>query len=358
MHNFTVRPVLWKQDQDANGLCRLKICVTVKRKQSYLLTPYKLKDSQWDSISMKAIKVPNDKSINTYLRHQLSDIEKKVLQQLAMGRDVTSKFLKGGETDNFQAFAKEVRNDQKELKRILAFAGAGLSLSGVDVTFLRKYEAHERARLMSQNTINTTFKFLRRILRQAYAEKLVPENPFDQFDIPKYVQSERIYLVDEEKKALIALLDKKLKPSHYNTLCYFLFACYTGLRHSDWATFKPEKHLINGALGLRAQKNGKWVVLPIGPTLKGLIDRVKVLTPPASGQKCNQHLAILGPMAKISKPITTHTGRHSFATMCATNKIPRGITAELLGVHAKTVDVYYHITSEAISEQAAVLKTL
>jgi site-specific recombinase XerD len=359
MQHYTVRPVLWKQRKDKKGYCRLKVCVTSGGKQTYIMTSQKLKEDEWDPKQQRVIGLKNEKLINTYISQQVADIEKKVIQHLAGGGVLSSRLFKGKSAQAFDEFARDVRNDAKEINRIIAFAKRGLQITDVDVTFLRKYETNERGRGMSQNTINTTFKFLRRIMRQAFAEKLIEENPFDHFKVPKYVQSERVYLLESDKKKLVKLLDKNLDPGHYKTLCYFLLGCYSGLRHSDWVLFDPEKMVQDGFLRLRAKKNKQWVSLPVGPTLSGIIDRIaKLGEPPVSKEKCNLHLKSLGVTAGIGKVLTTHVARHSFATMCASNKIPRSVTAELLGVNSRTVDTYYHLTGESIIEQAAVLKTI
>jgi site-specific recombinase XerD len=359
MQHYTVRPVLWKQRKDKKGYCRLKVCVTSGGKQTYIMTSQKLKEDEWDPKQQRVIGLKNEKLINTYISQQVADIEKKVIQHLAGGGVLSSRLFKGKSAQAFDEFAREVRHDAKEINRVMAFAKRGLQITDIDVTFLRKYEANERGRGMSQNTINTTFKFLRRIMRQAFAEKLIEGNPFDHFKVPKYVQSERVYLLESDKKKLVRLLDKNLDPGHYKTLCYFLLGCYSGLRHSDWVLFDPGKMVQDGFLRLRAKKNKQWVSLPVGPTLSGIIDRIaKLGEPPVSKEKCNVHLKSLGVTAGIGKVLTTHVARHSFATMCASNKIPRSVTAELLGVNSRTVDTYYHLTGESIIEQAAVLKTI
>ena len=62
--------------------------------------------------------------------------------------------------------------------------------------------------------------------------------------------------------------------------------------------------------------------------------------------------------AGIAKQLTTHAARHSFGYLCASNKIPKSVTAELMGVNTHTVEVYYHLAGENIIQQAQVLKTL
>ncbi len=360
MIKFTVRPLLWTQKKTAKGLSPLRICITIDRQRSYQTTRFKLKESQWDAERNLIVNYKNENLNNAELKKTISDLENKITTMILQDIPINVRLLRGDKSNatSFSRFAKEIREDAKEINRIEAYGGKNILLSDITSTFLRKYEAHERARGMSQNTINLTFKYLRRIIRQAKAEKLIQDNPFDDFRVPKYVQSERIYLVESEKKKLLKLLTKKeLNPSLANTLTWFLFGCYTGLRHSDWLQFKPE--MSDGKfLKLRAKKNGKWVVLPIGPTLKSLLNRVKSCNPPISGQKFNVQLKAIAAAAKVNKPITSHSARHSFATMCASNKIPQSVTAELLGVDVKTVKVYYHLTGESVIQQAAVLQTL
>ncbi len=361
MIKFTVRPVLWTQKKTAKGLSPLRICITIDRERTYQTTTYKLKSSQWDDVKKLIVNKEDENLHNAAIRKLISDIEAKITRMDLDGIPVTIRLLKGSDSKAtyFKEFAKEIREDSKEINRIETFAGEKLLLTEITATFLRKYEKHERDRGMSQNTINLTFKYLRRIIRQAKAEKLIKENPFDEFRVPKYIQSERVYLVESERKKLIKFLDKpnEINGTAYNCLVYFLFGCYTGLRHSDWGRFKPE--MSDGKLlKLRAKKNGKWVVLPVGPTLKDLLSRMKDLSPPISGQKFNDNLKIIGGVAKLKKPLTTHVARHSFATMCASNKIPQSVTAELLGVDSKTVRVYYHLTGESIIEQTQVLTLL
>lgn len=358
MIKFTVRPLLWTQKKTSKGLSPLRICITIDRVRSYITTPYKLKTSQWNAEKQLIVNHADENLHNAAVHKMIADLEKKITESHLQGMPVNVRVLRGTDSKatSFSRFAKEIRNEPKEINRIEAFAGASVLLSDITSTFLRKYEAHERARGMSQNTINLTFKYLRRIIRQAKAEKLIKENPFEDFRVPKYVQSERVYLVESEKKKLMKQLDK-LTGTMYETLCWFLFGCYTGLRHSDWLRFKPE--MSDGKfLKLRAKKNGKWVVLPIGPTLKSIINRVEKGNSPISGQKFNVQLKAIASAAKLNKELTTHVARHSFATMCATNKIPQSVTAELLGVDVKTVRVYYHLTGEAIAEQAAILQTI
>jgi site-specific recombinase XerD len=302
----------------------------------------------------------NEQIHNAALRKIISDLDAKITRMILDGIPLSIRLIRDqdAQATGFRRFAQEIRDNQKEINRLETYAGKNLLLSDITSTFLRKYESHERRRGMSQNTINLTFKYLRRIIRQARAERLIKENPFDDYRVPRYVQSDRIYLIESETKKLMKLLEKgNINASLRSTLIWFLLGCYTGLRHSDWLRYEPK--MVDGSfLRLRAKKNGKWVVMPIGNTLRELLALVRDLPRPISGQKFNVQLKAIAGMAKVDKPITSHSARHTFATMCATHKIPQSVTAELLGVDTKTVRVYYHLTGSAIEDQAAILKTI
>lgn len=351
MTRFTIRPVLWLHKKNKEGLFPLMIALTVSRKVRYIATSFRLKDNQWEEGSI--INYPNAAAANAVLRKQITGLEKELLDRELEGEHIQAKKI----NHSFQVFAKEVKGDtipnKKEITRIIAYAG-NLSITDINVAFLRKYEQHERGRGMSNNTVNTTFKWLRRIMNQARQERLIKENPFDDYKVPKYVQTDRTYLVESEKKELIKLLPK-VTGEMYNTLCYFLLGCYSGLRHQDWKHFNSDK-VENGFLKLRALKNKQMVVLPIGPTLNKIIKRVLKCPPPLSQTKSNIYLKAIGNMAGLKKNLTNHVSRHSFAMMCASKGIPRSVTAELMGISEDVVKVYYHLTGVDIAIQAAILK--
>lgn len=359
MLNYTIRPVLWLHKKNQKKLCPLMIAVTINRKVTYFKTPYKLLEAQWDKEDNKIIGHLNQAVYNAGLKKDMSDLETKIIAGQMNDQAISKAFLKGTvrRTKSFSIYAKEVRESVKEINRVKEFAGRDVALSDIDVSFLRRFEKHERSRGMANNTVNTTFKYIRRIMKQAKKERLIEEDPFTEYKVPKYVQTDRVYLVKHELDKLQKLFAEDLKSNMYNTLCFFLLGCYSGLRHSDWQRFDISM-VEDDCLKLRAKKNKASVVLPIGPSLASIIDRVKIQPSPMTNQKCNEMLKKIAEKAKIKKEITCHSSRHTFGYLCATNKIPKSVTAELMGVSVGTVEVYYHLTGANILEQAAVMRTL
>lgn len=360
MQKYTVRPVVLAHKANAQGITSIRIAVTVNRKVTYMVTEHRIHTSQWDDKKREVVNHENGQLINIALRRRVADVERELIGMNLEGVQLNKQAIKNGTTPQqvrFAKFAREVRGNEKELNRLASFAGDSFLLSDVTPAFLRKYEQHEKRRGMANNTINTSFKYVRRIITQAFKEKLIKENPFDSYDIPRYRQTDRIYLTKDELERFMGYVGQ-LTGSLRNTGYFFLLGCYTGLRHSDWQRFNYETMVNDGFIRIRAKKNKKHVVLPIGLTLASILESVKDLPPPVSNQKCNVMLKAIAAGAGLKKQLTTHAARHSFGYMCASNKIPKSVTAELMGISTQTVEVYYHLSGENIIQQAAVLKTL
>lgn len=375
----SVRLLLWKHATYQGNKFPIFIAITFDRKITYISTPYKIEKKFWD-MNLKELKAPcpNYKNINIDLRKSISDIERIIVGKSIEGKPVTGQMIKDElkgtvEGKNFYTYVEDLKKDKdlaqvkgsrknytKEIKRMQNFTGSYLSISSIDVTFLRKYEAHERRRTMSQNTINTTFKWLRTVITHAAGEKIIKENPFNNFTIPKYVQSTRVFLEKAERDAWVkAWKEGKVNGSLYATLTYFLLGVFSGLRNSDWP--KALSMVSGDLLRLRPIKTDKaasWVVLPIGPTLASIFEALKTLPPPISARKTRDHLKILAGIMETKKNITTHVARHSFGTMCAENGIPKSVTAELMAVTVDTVEIYYHLSGQSIADQAQILRTI
>ena len=359
MQKFTIRPVVLKHKANAEGQVTIRIALTINRRQMYFATEYRIHKDQWDEKKRLVINHENETLINVSLRRQIADIEKRAITRTLEEVPLTKSVVKGTgiEEKSFSKFAAEVREDKKELNRIKAFAGDTLLLSEINVAFLRKYETHERRRGMSNNTMNTTFRYIGRIINQAEKEKLIRENPFREFNIVRYEQTDRTYLTEAEIK-LILKKAESLTGHTRSTAYWLLLGCYTGLRHSDWCRFDYTKMVENEYVKLRAKKNKMHVVLPIGKTLSKILDVIKTLPKPLTNQKCNDKLKNVAELAGINKTLTTHVGRHSFGYLCASNRIPKSVTAELMGITVRTVEIYYHLSGQNIIEQAAILKKL
>jgi integrase len=129
----------------------------------------------------------------------------------------------------------------------------------------------------------------------------------------------------------------------------FIFACFTGLAFSDLQGLR-EEHLVrdgDGSMWIRKkrQKTKNMCNIPLLKVPLEIIERYRahpecvrkgVLLPVMSNQKMNAYLRELADMCGITKQISTHTGRHTFASCVAlANGVSMESVAKMLG-HSNT----------------------
>ena len=210
---------------------------------------------------------------------------------------------------------------------------------------------------LSQNTSLSYFNKVRASLREAYNNKLIKENPTLRVRCIKEEETHREYLTLEELQCL-AKTDCKspiLKRA-------FIFSALTGLRFSDvknlkWKNINHDS--INGYSIVYTQKKTKGAEnLPVGEQAINIL-----------GKKKNDDDSVFENMQYISyysdklskwisesgitKHITFHCARHSFATLQLTLGTDIYTVSKLLGhKHVKTTEIYGQIINTKKIEAA------
>lgn len=140
-------------------------------------------------------------------------------------------------------------------------------------------------------------------------------------------------------------------------LRYFLFACYTGLRHSDIKTLRREhikgrfivKEMIKGREGRK-----KTVRVPIRKRLLSLIDQtadVLFENPVMEDSQTNKYLLLIMKEAGINKHITFHCARHSFAIISLLLGIKIEVVSDILGHSELSTTQRYAKVVDRLREQ-------
>jgi len=140
-------------------------------------------------------------------------------------------------------------------------------------------------------------------------------------------------------KNSISLVERRI-------LMMYLLSCATGIRISDirnlhWANIKLD--CKNGVAEFRCQKTGRMNYVPLSPmacdvlcyATEGNIDYVEherhVFVRVYSPTKINATLKLLAKKVGISKNITFHSARRTFATLCRNNHVEKATRIKLLG---------------------------
>ncbi|MBC2840122.1 site-specific integrase [Robiginitalea sp. SC105] len=233
-------------------------------------------------------------------------------------------------------------------------------LTDITLQFVKDFEYFLKTqRSQDQVTINKCIQRLRRPIREAYAEQLLPSDPFILYK-PRRVKKEVVFLTKEE----LQLFEKHSfsQPRLQTVKNLFIFCCYTGLAYNEMKALKRE-HIQLGFDGaewikLKRSKTGKLISLPLLPKAKELIQfydsESEYLLPQMSNQKINSYLKEIAGILGIKKRITHHTARKTFAsTVLLNNDVPMEIVSELLG-HSSikiTQEYYGKIVQKRISDE-------
>ena len=205
---------------------------------------------------------------------------------------------------------------------------------------------------LSPKSISDYVGYFSTALNAAVRADIIPENPFmsltptERIKVP---ESKREFLTVDEIKTLIAT-----ECPREDVKRAYLFACYCGLRLSDVYALKW-KDLSQDGEQWRAsvvmQKTTTPIFLPLsGQAVKWLPERGEakddenVFEGLIAEPNINKVLAKWTKAAGITKKITYHTSRHTFATMMLTLGADLYTTSKLLGhSNVKTTQIYAKI---------------
>ncbi len=229
----------------------------------------------------------------------------------------------------------------------LVYRKEDVPVADVDHKFIKDYEFYLRTeRKCCHNSAVKYLKNFGKIIRIAIAEGHITKNPFANIKF-KLEDVDRDFLEDHEIRSM---MEKRIDIERLAQVRdAFVFCCLSGLAFSDIKGLKPE-HIVrdnNGALWIRKkrQKTGNMCNIPLLDLAREILYRYKehpaclkqgVLLPVLSNQKMNAYLAEIADICGITKKISSHTGRHSFATSVAlANGVSIENVAKMLG-HSDT----------------------
>jgi site-specific recombinase XerD len=218
---------------------------------------------------------------------------------------------------------------------------------------------------------NTTIKYIanfRKIVNRCIRSGWLEKDPFIGF---KMTKKEVIpeYLTDHELATMAAKKFSSERLSQVRDI--FLFCCYTGLAFADVKKLKASEIGvgIDGSKWIftNRQKTDTISRIPLLPIALDIIEQYKdhptcinseKVLPVLSNQKYNEYLKEIANICGISKKMTTHTARHTFATtITLSNGVPMESVSKMLGhKNLKTTQHYARVLDRKISDDMNLLK--
>jgi integrase len=254
-------------------------------------------------------------------------------------------------------------NWDSALKHLTKFAKTDVSFSQVDKKWLEDFKEYlQKAKTpakksLSQNSQCSYYNKIRAALREAVKDEIINRNPADTVDGVKQGEPEREFLTYDELQAMAnAECDIEIVKRA------FLFSALTGLRWSDvnklvWSEIQHSKE-EGYYIRFRQKKTKGTETLPMSEDALKLFgerglpeERVFVGLKYSSWH--NIKLQQWALRAGVTKTITFHCARHTYATLQLTLGTDIYTVSKLLGhKDLKTTQVYAKIIDEKKREAA------
>lgn len=382
------------------GFAILYVRITINSKRANFSLKKKIDISKWDSSKSKMKGFSQEaKLFNNYLDKTTAKIskayqeleyeEKLITAQLVksryLGTDQKHKTLQDLVTYHNQFVEKKIHKDtlrSYKTSQNYLFSYINVLLKTTDLylkelnyqfllgfeSYLRNYQPTNGQSAIQNNTVMKHIQRLRKMIKMAVEMEWINKDPFIKFS-PTIEKKQREYLSETELE--------KIQNYHSNiprlrlVKDLFLFSCYTGLSYIDIRNLSPD-NIVKGIDGgnwifTKRQKTGTSVKVPLLEPAEKLIKTstenyrkidVNKIFPTISNQKVNSYLKEIADVCGITKNLTFHMARHTFATtVTLSNGIPIETVSKMLG-HTKltTTQIYAKIVDRKVSEDMSVLK--
>lgn len=266
---------------------------------------------------------------------------------------------------------------QSTMRRIIRFNNnKDFPLDKITADFIEGFERHLFNQRLSLNTISFYMRNLRAIYNRAISAKVLfmnLDNPFIKVftgikTTPKRALSKeeinQIYSLDLEYVFKDKNKHQKQKQRLEQSRDLFLFSFHTrGMSFVDIAMLK-KTDIKNGILSYCRKKTGHQLEIKINQALRQIINKYgkqtedspyifPILNDQSKDQykqyltalsKQNRNLKIIQELSGISKNISTHVARHTWATIAKEENLPIWTISESLG-HSSVQTTYIYLAS-------------
>ena len=398
--SFSVRFHARKSRSHSDPELNIYVRITVNGKRAEISMQRKITPDLWNPISGRANGTRTSmRSLNRYL----DDVQAKLLdiqgQFVLKAKPYTAKIIKSeflGQSKKVRTLLKLYDDHNKEIEFLVGseysqggylrhtrtrrhlqgfilseYGQEDILLMDIDLLFVNRFEHYLKVlRIGAQNTVTKYITNLKKIVRIAYAHGYMDKDPFLNWKA-KWKPVTREALTDHELKTLI---QKEFEIPRLNYVKdIFLFCCFTGLAYSDVKRLSVD-HVVIGMNGQRWIKTNRTKTntrtsVPILPMAESILEKYKehpkvmdnrLLLPVMSNQKLNAYLKEIADLCGITKRLTFHLSRHTFATtVTLANGVPIESVSRMLGHQSlRTTQIYAKVLDSKIGRDMEVIRDL
>ncbi|MFT6931286.1 MAG: integrase [Sediminicola sp.] len=385
-------------NEDKHGNVPIYLRITVNGQRSEMSINRKVSASRWNNEAGKLRGTSAEvRELNRFMdniRNKIYKIQEALLEQETM---ITAEIIRNiytGKTQNHKMVLKEFQNHNDKVENLvgkdfapgtaeryrtakkhvedyikLEYKVTDLPFKEVDHKFISGLEYYLKTeRNCSHNTALKYITNFKKIVRIAFANDWIKKDPFLHWKA-------RLKIVDREfltEKELQDMVDKRLLIGRLEQVKdIFLFSCFTGLAYSDVKKLSKNDVVIgidgHKWIKIKRSKTDTRSSIPILPTASDILEKYEQhpevldqgkLLPVLSNQKMNAYLKEIADVCAISKNLTFHLARHTFATtVTLSNGVPIESVSKMLGHKSlRTTQHYAKILDRKVSEDMEILR--
>ena len=363
-----------KKQLNKQGAALVQIEAYLNGRKIYLTTNVYLHPEEWDHDTSQVVQHPHANDLNAMLYEKILELQQAEIAYWRKGVSPSLLDLKNAVKHHVTAditflnFARQSvqMSDRREgtkqniyatLRRMKDWRG-DVEFRDLDYRYLTGFEAYLRSLGLMTNSVGKHLRNVRTLINEAINQGYMSlaDYPFRQFRIRKEKPEHRVLTVPELQKLERLQLNRK---SRQRVLDSFLFCCYTGLRFSDYTQLTDDSLVLQRGkawLVLTSQKTGARQKLPVYLLFDGkaldLVEKYETL-PKMNRIGCNadvnRTLKEIVTQAGITKRVTFHTARHTFATQLLGQSVPITTIQRLLGhTSVKTTQIYSEVLDDTL----------
>lgn len=351
----------------------LYIRITINRSSRYISLKKRVNPKSFDFKERKMKQGDKNKlKINSYLESELKKIEQIILDLYESNKPITFNAIKEsyltGEKVSFIKFVEEAIIKEKQqklfsertiikhelfLKRFKEVFKE-ININHISVETLNDFLSYlKHVRNNSENQQRHQIQNLKKYLNEAWRKGIIEKNPAWGFE-DRSIPSEKEYLNFEELSTLhkIYVTGKIINEPDglikHHVLQHFLIAVYTALRYSDMLQLRKSLHIKDDRINIgKMQKTKRPVYIDIRKKLADVLTIKKnsdllYEVPMYSNAVTNKIILQILEFAGITKHITFHCARHTFAILSLRLGIPMEVISNILGhTDMKTTRLHY-----------------
>ena len=397
--NFNLLFYLKKPKHYTSSTIAIYARITINGKRVEFSTGRECNPERWNSSAGRSSGTKEDsKALNSYLDTIQAKLYDAHRQLLADGKPITAETLKNkfsGKSEKPISLVKIFNDHNAQIEALIGkefapgtleryktslkhtidflkwkFNAADIDIRSVNHAFITEYEFYLRSvRNCNNNSAVKYIKNFGKIIRICLANGWLDKNPFANYKA-KVKEVERHFLTMDE---IQAITDKHFRTDRLNQVKdIFLFSCYTGLAYADVKKL-DQTQIVFGIDGEKwiytnRQKTDTRSNIPLLPFAQAILDKYKNhpqclnqgrVLPVLSNQKMNSYLKEIGDLTGITKELTFHIARHTFATtITLSNGVPIESVSKMLGhKDLKITQHYAKIIDQKLSSDMFTLRS-